>query len=368
MKLVIAKPVEYKVEVVERKGIGHPDTICDGVAEAVSRALSKAYLKAFGVIHHHNVDKVTLVAGQSKPRFGGGEIIKPIYLLVAGRATASVPVYKIAMRAAKQYIRKVLPLAEDEDFVIDVKVGLGASELQETVKEVVANDTSVGVGFAPLTEAEKLTLDIANFLNSKEFSKEWPEIGPDVKVMVHRIGDSIDVTIAAAFIDRFLESSADYRRVKEAVEELLKEKFEVNSLAINVLDDYEKGLLYLTVLGTSAEQGDDGAVGRGNRVNGLITPMRPMSLEATAGKNPVSHVGKLYNALAQIIAERIWKELGKSAEVAIQSRIGQAIKDPYLVAVRTEAEQKEVERIVREELEKLDELTMRIVNGEIRLF
>ena len=67
---------------------------------------------------------------------------------------------------------------------------------------------------------------------------------------------------------------------------------------VNALDDpkaSDESGIYLTVTGLSAEQGDDGEVGRGNRVNGLITPSRAMSLEAAAGKNAVAHVGKLYN-------------------------------------------------------------------------
>ena len=66
--------------------------------------------------------------------------------------------------------------------------------------------------------------------------------------------------------------------------------------------------MYLTLLGTSAEQGDSGQVGRGNRVCGLISLNRPMSVEAAAGKNPVSHVGKIYNVLAHELAMRIYAE------------------------------------------------------------
>jgi S-adenosylmethionine synthetase len=45
------------VEIVERKGLGHPDTICDLVMERISQALSQAYLQHFGKILHHNCDK-----------------------------------------------------------------------------------------------------------------------------------------------------------------------------------------------------------------------------------------------------------------------------------------------------------------------
>lgn len=34
---------EVEVEIVGRKGLGHPDTICDAVMERISQALSKPY-------------------------------------------------------------------------------------------------------------------------------------------------------------------------------------------------------------------------------------------------------------------------------------------------------------------------------------
>ena len=87
--------------------------------------------------------------------------------------------------------------------------------------------------------------------------------------------------------------------------------------------------------GSSAEAGDDGEVGRGNRVNGLITPHRPMTMEATAGKNPVSHVGKLYNIVASRIANRIVGEISdaEAATCTMVSRIGDPIDQPAIVEV-----------------------------------
>jgi S-adenosylmethionine synthetase len=53
-----------RVEVVERKGIGHPDTICDSLVEAVSVALNRMYLAELGAVPHYNIDKALLIAGQ----------------------------------------------------------------------------------------------------------------------------------------------------------------------------------------------------------------------------------------------------------------------------------------------------------------
>ncbi len=370
MKVVkVPHPKYPKSEVVERKAIGHPDSLADGIAEAISRRLSQEYLKKYGAIHHHNVDKVGIVAGRSQPEWGGGSIVKPIRVILAGRAHYSVPVETLAIKAAREYIREVLPLARDEHFIIEPAIGEGASELVGAVHSVLANDTSVGVGFAPFTEAEEITLRIADFLTGKEFQRQFPEAGTDIKVMTHRDDGQLDITVALAFVDAHLHNMNEYRNSKAAMLDLIREKFDLQKahLEINTLDRYDsKDSVYLTVIGTSAEQGDDGAVGRGNRINGLITPARPMSLEAACGKNPLSHVGKLYNVLAQKIAERIHGETGKAAEVLIQSRIGKPIDDPPLVLVRTDAH--DIDAIVSEEVERLPEITKEIVAGKVRLF
>jgi len=78
---------DQAVELVERKGLGHPDSIADGVSESVSRALCRLYLDEFGRILHHNTDETQVVGGASEPKFGGGKVTKPIYMLLVGRAT-----------------------------------------------------------------------------------------------------------------------------------------------------------------------------------------------------------------------------------------------------------------------------------------
>ena len=96
------------LEVVERKGLGHPDTICDEIAEQLSLTLSRLYLAKCGEVLHHNVDKVLLAGGASSPRFGGGAILAPIELFLAGRATASfqgktLPVEDLAHQVAADW-------------------------------------------------------------------------------------------------------------------------------------------------------------------------------------------------------------------------------------------------------------------------
>ncbi|ASJ10774.1 S-adenosylmethionine synthetase [Thermococcus sp. P6] len=351
---LVRTPVEMqKVELVERKGIGHPDSIADGIAEAVSRALSREYIKRYGIILHHNTDQVEVVGGEAYPRFGGGEVVKPIYILLSGRAVEIVdrelfPVHEVALKAARDYLRKaVRHLDLENHVVIDSRIGQGSVDLVGVFNKArenpipLANDTSFGVGYAPLSETERITLEIEKLLNSDDFKRKHPAVGEDIKVMGLRKGDEIDVTIAAAIVDSEVTTPEEYMAVKEAIYDAARGVIEEHTerkvnVYVNTADDPKKGIYYITVTGTSAEAGDDGSVGRGNRVNGLITPNRHMSMEAAAGKNPVSHVGKIYNLLSMLIANDIAEEVEGVTEVYVRilSQIGRPIDEPLVASIQ----------------------------------
>jgi len=351
---LVRTPVEMqKVELVERKGVGHPDSIADGIAEAVSRALSREYIRRYGIILHHNTDQVEVVGGRAYPRFGGGEVIKPIYILLSGRAVEFVdkemfPVHEVAIKAAKDYLKKTVKHLDVNNYVvIDSRIGQGSVDLVGVFNKVkenpipLSNDTSFGVGYAPLSETEKIVLETERLLNSEEFKKKWPAVGEDIKVMGLRKGEEIDLTIAAAIVDSEVQNPQEYMEVKEGIYNAIKEltsKYtnrDVN-IYVNTADDPDKDIYYITVTGTSAEAGDDGSVGRGNRVNGLITPNRHMSMEAAGGKNPVSHVGKIYNILANLIARDIAEEIEGVQEVYVRilSQIGKPIDEPLVASIQ----------------------------------
>jgi len=351
---LVRTPVEMqKTELVERKGIGHPDSIADGIAEAVSRALSREYIKRYGIILHHNTDQVEVVGGKAYPQFGGGEVIKPIYILLSGRAVELVdreefPVHQVAIKAARDYLKKaVRHLDLENDVVIDSRIGQGSVDLVGVFNKAkdnpipLANDTSFGVGYAPLSETERIVLETEKLLNSDEFKRKWPAVGEDIKVMGLRKGDEIDLTIAAAIVDSEVQTPEEYAAVKEAIYNAARGIVEAHTdrevkIFVNTADDPEKGIYYLTVTGTSAEAGDDGSVGRGNRVNGLIPPNRHMSMEAAAGKNPVSHVGKIYNLLSMLIANDIAEQVDGVEEVYVRilSQIGKPIDEPLVASIQ----------------------------------
>jgi S-adenosylmethionine synthetase len=379
------------VEIVERKGIGHPDSLCDGIAETVSRALAAAYLDRVGRVLHYNTDETQLVAGSAAPAFGGGEVVEPIYVLIVGRATSefegtTIPTEPIALRAARQYLDAHVPELEiGTDIVVDVKLGEGSGDLRDVFGEggvAMANDTSYGVGHAPLSETEEIVLNTERRLTG-EYAADHPELGPDIKVMGKREGDHIDVTVAAAMVDAYIgdidEYAAAVEEVRAYVADLAGEYTDREvTIHVNTADDYDAGSIYLTTTGTSAEQGDDGSVGRGNRANGLITPNRSMSMEATSGKNPVNHIGKIYNLLSTEIAERVVGEVAgiRDLRVRLLSQIGRPVDQPHVADIHVSTEagiaigdvEGEIRTIVDRELADVTGLTDRVIGGDISTF
>ena len=384
---------DQQVEIVERKGIGHPDSICDGVAESVSRALSRAYLDRVGTVLHYNTDETQLVAGTAAPAFGGGELVEPIYLLLVGRATTEyngtrIPTGRIALNAAREYLAESVPELEfGTDIIVDEKLGEGSGDLQEVFGEAgatvpMANDTSFGVGHAPFTETERIVLEAERRLNT-EYALDNPVVGPDVKIMGKREGDRISLTVAAAMIDRHVGDLEEYDDAVAGVREYVTTLAESHTereidVHVNTADDYDAGAIYLTCTGTSAEQGDDGSVGRGNRANGLITPNRSMSMEAASGKNPVNHIGKIYNLLSGEIAETVVEEVDGIREIRVRllSQIGRPIDEPHVAdahvvtapGVNLEDVQPEITAIVDRKLADVTEITRRAIDGDIGTF
>ncbi|MBN2155067.1 MAG: methionine adenosyltransferase [Candidatus Lokiarchaeota archaeon] len=343
-------------EMVERKGKGHPDSVADECAEEISRRLSLYYQEKFGQVFHHNVDKLALIGGVAIPEFGGGEIIEPMKILAIGRATDQVflggklrkiPIGTISIKSCRDVIirtfREVDPNLHCQ---YDYALRPGSVDLVGVFEGYntaipLANDTSFGVGFAPYSDAEKITLETELFLNSKEFKDKCPASGEDIKVMTNRIGKDINLTVCNAIISKYVKDKAEYvntiNTIQNAILDLaVKIVPDKNvNVGVNVGDLLDKDVMFLTITGTSAENGDDGIVGRGNRTSGLITPThcRPQSLEAAAGKNPINHVGKIYSIMAQLISKKIYQEAkGDAIEVYVrlQSQIGHPINKPWL--------------------------------------
>ena len=387
-----------KIELVERKGIGHPDSVADALAEEVSRALCKMYKKEFGKILHHNTDETQIVAGMSAPGFGGGNVISPAYMLLVGRATTFIaeekglrelPCASTALRAARAYMKKTFPNVDmDSDVIIDTKLGQGSDDLMGvyTTSKFLANDTSFGVGYAPFSITDRVVYDTEKYINGK-LKDSLKEAGQDVKVMASRVDKDITLTVACAMVDKYIDDADHY---KSAIEQLTDNVYQnaldiidgedvTLKLEVNTADDYDRGVYYLTCTGLSQEMGDDGSVGRGNRANGLITPYRPMSMEATSGKNPVTHIGKIYNVMSILMAEEIAKKVSSDVEVRVRilSQIGKPVSEPLNCSVqlvtnvkepKMKSWESEANGIANEWLSNVDRITDLITSGKISTF
>lgn len=272
-------------------------------------------------------------------------------LIIGDRATRvrEFDVADLSVETAKGWFRKNLPQIDPERHLkYQVELKGGSEELTHIFSEpkaiLSANDTSAAVGYAPLTETERMVLEAERFLNGLEFKTKYPESGTDIKIMGIRRGEQLSLTVAMPLLDKYVADEHDYFRRKEEMGGILishlrscLDQLADITVTINALDRREAGSsgMYLSVLGTSAEDADSGAVGRGNQVNGIIALRRPRGSEAAAGKNPVSHVGKIYSVLTHLLANRIYTQVSGIREVVVWlcSRIGDPVDRPQVVSV-----------------------------------
>ncbi len=393
-------------EVVERKGLGHPDTLADALAEYLSVNYSKYTLSKFGAILHHNFDKVGLLGGASFVRFGEGKIIKPIRILLNGRASGRfadviIPVKDLLISWSKDFMMSNFPRIDpDTDLEFHYNLSNQSSpgktdeknsekgtrkywfeprslnDLSE-LKHLVSNDTSMGVGYAPYSKLEQLVLDIEGKLNGEKFRKLNPWVGSDIKIMAFRHKDVFDITICVPQIASHVKDVQQYRNnldyVRKTIEDIAKEaEIQSFNLSINTRDNFENSELYLTTaIGSSIESGDEGFVGRGNRVNGLISPMRLMSMEGACGKNPVYHIGKLYYVAANKISKKIYEKYGIANEVALISQSGRDLLNPWITYIALSANFsniKSVRMTVEEEIRSIPKITGLLLEQKLRLY
>jgi S-adenosylmethionine synthetase len=318
-------------------------------------------------------------------------VLEPMRFVFGDRATAEnqgnrIDVGALAEATAKDWLREHLRYVEPEwHIVFQNELKQSSPALTDLFEQegIGANDTSAAVGYAPLTERERLVIASERYLNSPEFKRRFPEAGEDVKVMGYRCDRELVLTIALAFVDRFVPDAKTYFARKQeigiALTEYLARELQVLqriTVTINSLDDPARGEegMYLTVLGTSAEGGDSGQVGRGNKVNGVIALNRPIGTEAAAGKNPVSHVGKIYTLLTHRIAGEIYANVPGLREVYIWlcSQIGKPIDQPLIASAQLGLQhdvsladvQPAVESVIAHQLAKMSDFTGRLIQGD----
>jgi len=405
MEIVVSKKdFKKEIEIVERKGAGHPDTLADGLAEILSLNFSNYSLKKFGAVLHHNFDKVGLLGGSSYVSFGKGYMTGPIKVLINGRISTKfadevIPTRKLLVEWTKNFFRERLPLIDpDEDLEILLNLSKQSSPGKTYEKEAKksarqkwfepeglddlpefnklrSNDTSIGVGYAPVSTLEKVVLNIEHTLNSENFRKENPWIGSDIKIMGVKNKEKFNITLCIPQIANHVKDLRVYtnnllmarRHIEHILTDNLIQSFEIS---INTRDNYELAELYLTATGSSIESGDEGLAGRGNRVNKVISPTRPMSMEGSCGKNPIYHIGKLYYVAAFDIAEKIFNKFGVENEVFLVSQSGRDLLDPWVTIVNIPENfnhESELRKLVEEGIINIPSISKAILNHEIEI-
>lgn len=399
----VPKLGELETEVVERKGIGHPDTIADALAENLSVAYSRYTLDNFGAILHHNFDKVSVLGGKTEVDFGNGKLTSPIRVILNGRASVRfadkvIPIQELLEAETRRFFSELFGdyISPERDvemhWFVSSASGPGKTKWStgsrahlfapRSIAEVkgydrlLNNDTSMGCGYAPLSPLEQAVRDLETTLNSSSTKMVYPWLGTDIKVMAARAGQRCGFTICLPQIARYIPLLEVYQENLAAMRTFIEQNLKTClpqseiSLWFNTRDDFARGDIYLTAIGSSIESGDEGIVGRGNRVNGLITPLRPMNLEGACGKNPKYYTGKLYNVAAHRIADRLHQETQGACEVLLVSQAGQSLLEPWQTIVRLSHthDENRVTWIVEEELAHIPDITDVLLKKTLRLY
>ena len=374
----LCNPEKNFAEIVGRRGRGHPDNICDMIAERLSEYYCKYCEQDLKIkVPQHNFDKVQISGGEVKwektflkypnePPVGIQ--LKPMTIQIAGRAVNKIDKFEIDLKEiVKKAVNDVFNetfqrINPNDDEQIDriINVNEGSESLRKLYQLRRAGDTNIGISHWPLTSFEKFVLNSEIEIEEKLIDN-LNFIGEDIKILAIRNCNNIKVILTIAMIANEFNNLNDYIEKKN----YLKHKtFEVigNNLwkddlildiEINPSDDLKVsskayGNAFLTISGTSAENGDDGATGRGNPIEGVISSYQMTTgSNAIYGKNPFNHPSKLYNILSFIISKNIVDFISeiKSCSIVLVSKIGVTLNSPQFINVSIEVENKISKRI-----------------------
>jgi len=366
-------------EVVERKGVGHPDTLADGLAEAVSIAYSQYCLKQFGAILHHNVDKTNITGGLVDIDFGRGIMTEKAKVIVNGRMSTDyaghpIDVEGIQSKAVVEYLNKVLPHFDTDKWLEFISSSVpyshnpywyhprGIQDLPEIIYPK-CNDTATCVGYWPLTLGDNLALYLEGWFYTEGGKPKFNYIGQDIKCMVVINGNDIKITMNIPFISTQTPDVEFYKaRLQSIKAELTRLAYQISGsgfdieLSLNGMDNDEKNDYYLLLTGSCIEAGEEGVVGRGNKTRGTINSTRPFTMEAPSGKNPVYHVGKIYTMMADEIAKEVSERFDCAAQVFLTSKIGNNLYDPEDINVLTDIRlsKSDIQPIITKAIERRD--------------
>jgi S-adenosylmethionine synthetase len=376
-------PAEGQFEIVERKGLGHPDTLADGIAESMSIDYSRYCLERYGAVLHHNLDKTAIIGGHFKSDFGQCERLAPVRVILNGRMSTAfgseaIDIRTLQEESVRRYVSRILP---DFDVQSDLRFEHFTSDYSKyntwfrprslidlpELNRKTASDTAVAVGYWPLTDTENLVLTLERYLNSSEIGPRYSFLGQDIKVMALRNQSEIKITMCVPFMSKVTRSSSYYFQQKERLsEELLRianeqvsERYSIE-ISVNTSQTNPFGPKHHYLLGTGSciECGEEGVVGRGNPPAGIISVQRIHTMEAPYGKNPVYHAGKVYAYLAMNLARVISITLECECEVYALTRHSDPLIPPKSLIIQTSQrlDRRQLEALADEHLVRADYL------------
>jgi S-adenosylmethionine synthetase len=378
-------PAEASVEVVERKGLGHPDTLADALAERMSVAYSRHCLERFGAVLHHNLDKLYLRGGHCRIGLGEFEMAAPVTLVIGGRVSASFGGDPVGHRelfeeTARDYFSTVLPQFDHARWLRVEHATTSRSrfpawfhpQILEDLPELTcptASDTAVVTAWWPETPAERVTLALERHVNQEGAGPRYREIGQDVKILTVRRDQLLHITVNAAVHPLAATDIGTYEAITGKLRAELdqvagsllggafKHQLSLNTSAAN---PYHGKRCYLLGTGSCLECGEEGFVGRGNTHAGYIPLHRPKSAEAAFGKNPVYHSGKVYTIHAAQIARRVFEETAAPATVTIASQHSDPLRRPSFIDVvlHADADLQEVHQIAATSIAEADHVAL----------
>lgn len=361
------------VEIVERKGVGHPDSLADALANEVSVAFSRHCLERFGVVLHHNVDKLYVGGGDTVPDYGTSVVRWPMSVVINGRMAdmfggEPIDIRSIQRDAALNYLQKVLPRLTSSDVRVDTNATQrhrvtyryrpkDKTQIPHTI-QLKANDTSCCVANWPPTVTESITYRLERYFweNVDGYAiPRFPEVGQDIKVFVLRTGTHLEVTVCMPTISSLTGSYATYRSIvahhESALRELAHSIAAPAGLSVSLhVNEYQDP--YMLCIGTCAECGEEGVVGRGNNILGIISSNRIHTQESWAGKNPVYHTGRVLGYLTLKLARAVSTKLGVKCSIMAMTQCGGSLIPPASLVVTTDrsVDRHKVEEIVDADL------------------
>lgn len=386
----ILQPGNSPIEIVERKGIGHPDTLADTIAEAISIQYSRHCLKNYGVVLNHNIDKLSLGRGLSEVRPGLSRMLRPIHVDFNGRISKTfagepIPYKDIFEKSAQYILARTLPAIDlSKDLVFNhlttdhsVSPTWFNPRNRDDIHGAVSpftSDSAVCVASYPLTAIEQLILDLEKSLYGENWTPRFPDLGTDIKFLVYRKHNNVEIMVRLPFLGKHISSPTRYyeRRLEmqsfllSSARQLAGHELEV-SLTVNSSDEHGKRSIYLLAIGSCLECGEEGVVGRGNSIQGLISIMRRRSMEAPFGKNPLYHSGKVYAHFTQHIASELGKTYGGAWTVVAILRNGDPLLVPHRIVIECDIdiEQCKIKKTVEKVLTTSDHLACLLFSDPI---